>query len=223
MNGVLKSNASYFLLLERNAHRSKNWTASNLLGLFTQWARFETSVVRGPWIVLLHVAECKVNMWVQMQQCAVIELLTAENVPLINVHWQMKVVCGEECGGISTGWCWTACVFVMKHLNRSRWTWMKKNGVEAPELQLIPLTWNTGKAESLMSRVCPHMELQYLKVTALSSAQVWEKLQMPELHCLGSCTVFLRLKLSAFHIFPKLKEHCRGHDYMLDIEVKTVI
>jgi len=33
--GVLKSNASYFLLLERNAHRSTNWTASNLLDFYT--------------------------------------------------------------------------------------------------------------------------------------------------------------------------------------------
>jgi hypothetical protein len=38
-----------------------------------------------------------------MQQHAVIELLTAENVPLISMHWQMKVVYGEEYGGISTG------------------------------------------------------------------------------------------------------------------------
>jgi hypothetical protein len=80
------------------------------LDLFTQWARFETSVVRGLLIVPLHVAECKVNMLVQMQQSAVIELLTAENVPLINMHWQMKVVYGDECGGICTGWCWAACV-----------------------------------------------------------------------------------------------------------------
>jgi hypothetical protein len=26
------------------------------------------------------------------------------------MQWQMKVVYGEECGGVSTDWCWAACV-----------------------------------------------------------------------------------------------------------------
>jgi hypothetical protein len=62
-----------------------------------------------------------------MQQHAVIELLTAENVPLINMHWQMKVVYGEECDGIITGWCRAGRVCdgkpeqVSMNLNKKKW------------------------------------------------------------------------------------------------------
>ena len=199
--GVLKSNASYFLLLESNAHRSTNWTASNLLDLLTQWARFETFVARGPWIVILHVAEFKVNMWVQMQQRAVIELLTAENVPLINMHWQMKVVYVEECGGVNTRWCWTACVCDGKPEQVS----MNLNEMDFPELQLMPLTWNTGKAQSLISRVCPHMSCNPPKWQH-STVHKYEKncrKLMLELLCLGSCTVFLQLEVTGFSYLSK--------------------
>lgn len=47
-------------------------------------------------------------------------------------------------------------VFVMESLNRSSWTWMKKTGMEAPELQVMPLNWNTSTA-------FPGMELHLLQ------------------------------------------------------------
>jgi hypothetical protein len=54
------------------------------------------------------------------------------------MHWQMKIVYGEECGGISTGWCWAACVYVRKPEQVSM-NLSEKIGVEAPDLQLMPL------------------------------------------------------------------------------------
>jgi hypothetical protein len=60
----------------------------------------------------------------------------------------MKVVYGEECGGISADCCRAACVCdgkpeqVSMNLN-------EKDGMEAPEPQLMPLTRSTGKDESL--------------------------------------------------------------------------
>jgi hypothetical protein len=32
--------------------------------------------------------------------------LTAENISPIDIHWQMKVVYGDNCVDISTVWCW---------------------------------------------------------------------------------------------------------------------
>jgi hypothetical protein len=40
-----------------------------------------------------------------MQQPAVMEFLTAENMLLINFNQHVKVVYGEECVDISTVWC----------------------------------------------------------------------------------------------------------------------
>jgi hypothetical protein len=117
-------------------------------------------------------------------------------------------------------------VFVIESLNRSPWTWMIKIGVEAPELQLMPLLWNAGKAESLTSRVCPHMELYLLQSDSIqqctslrTTAEDWCLNCIVMAHALYCCS----LKLSDLYIFPKLKEHRRGRDYLLDIVVKTVI
>ena len=44
------------------------------------------------------------------------------------MHWQMKVVYGEGCDGVSTGWCWAACVCdgkpeqVSMNLNEKEWS-----------------------------------------------------------------------------------------------------
>jgi hypothetical protein len=63
-----------------------------------------------------------------MKQCAVTELLTAENMWLINMHWQMKVVYGDTCVAISTAWCWAAHVcdgkpeHVSLNLNDKEWS-----------------------------------------------------------------------------------------------------
>lgn len=51
----------------------------------------------------------------------------------------MKVVYGEECDGIITGWCWAARVCDGKPEQVSMNLNEKKNGMEVPELQLMPL------------------------------------------------------------------------------------
>jgi hypothetical protein len=69
-----------------------------------------------------------------MKQHTVIELLTAENVPLIDMHWKMEVVYGEDCVDISTRWCWAAsvCDGKQKHVSlnlndRTEWKAMNCN------------------------------------------------------------------------------------------------
>jgi hypothetical protein len=36
------------------------------------------------------------------------EFLTIENMPLIDIHYQMKVVHGQKCADVSTVQCWAA-------------------------------------------------------------------------------------------------------------------
>ena len=45
-----------------------------------------------------------------MKQRVMIETLTAGNMPLIDVHWQIKAVHQESCADTSTGQCWAAGV-----------------------------------------------------------------------------------------------------------------
>ena len=39
---------------------------------------------------------------VRLKQCGVIEFLTAENVPPVDIHRQIKVVYGNDCVHVST-------------------------------------------------------------------------------------------------------------------------
>ena len=43
---------------------------------------------------------------VRFKQCAVIEFLTAEKVPPIEIHRRMQAVFGDQCVDVSTVRCW---------------------------------------------------------------------------------------------------------------------
>jgi NAD(P)H-flavin reductase len=43
---------------------------------------------------------------VQFKQRAVIEFLTTEKVPPIEIHRQMQAIYGDQCVGVSTVSCW---------------------------------------------------------------------------------------------------------------------
>jgi hypothetical protein len=55
-----------------------------------------------------------------MQQHAVMEFMTTEIVMLINIHWHVKAVYGEECVDMNTVWCLVAHVHVRKFEQFSR-------------------------------------------------------------------------------------------------------
>jgi hypothetical protein len=50
----------------------------------------------------MKMAQCEEIMSVQNEHYAVNEFLTAENISPIDIHWQMKVVYGDNCVDIST-------------------------------------------------------------------------------------------------------------------------
>ena len=43
---------------------------------------------------------------VRLKQCSVIEFLTVEKVPPIEIHRQMQAIYGDRCVGVSTVRCW---------------------------------------------------------------------------------------------------------------------
>jgi hypothetical protein len=51
-----------------------------------------------------------------MQQHAVMEFMTTEIVMLIDIHWQVKAVYGEECVDMNTVW---LHMFMLGSLNSS--------------------------------------------------------------------------------------------------------
>jgi hypothetical protein len=65
-----------------------------------------------------------------MQQHAVMEFMTSEIMPPIDIHWHVKVVYGEECVGMNTVWCWVSHVhdgkFEQFSLNISGKQWSRR-------------------------------------------------------------------------------------------------
>jgi hypothetical protein len=65
-----------------------------------------------------------------MQQHAVMEFMTTEIVMLIDIHWHMKAVYGEECVDMDTVCCLVAHVHVGKFeqfsLNMSDKQWSRR-------------------------------------------------------------------------------------------------
>lgn len=81
-----------------------NWTISHFC------VKFHNSATRDLWITAVKTVQWKETMPVQNKQHVVIEYLTAENIPLNDNDWWMRVVYGDNCADISTVRCWAAWV-----------------------------------------------------------------------------------------------------------------
>jgi hypothetical protein len=50
---------------------------------------------------------CTEHLLVRLKQHAAVEFMTAKGVSLIEIHWQIKVVCGHGCVEVSAVHHWT--------------------------------------------------------------------------------------------------------------------
>jgi len=61
-------------------------------------------------MVLVNMAECNTSVSVQTKRLRVIELLTADSWPPIDIHWRMRAFYGEESADSSTVRRWVVSV-----------------------------------------------------------------------------------------------------------------